>query len=122
MTSEPFGDPTRAARPDTAAWAAPVDAPVEPHLADLVVAAVLQVPGVAAMHAGMFGEVATYLPHRQVDGVQLHDDATQVHVVVRWGASVPATAQRITDAVAAVVDAPVHVTVEDIESAPDDRA
>ncbi|MDQ3615773.1 MAG: Asp23/Gls24 family envelope stress response protein [Actinomycetota bacterium] len=86
--------------------------PVDP--ADVVVAAVTGVDGVAAMHAGMFGEVATYLPGRKVVGVQIRREVTNVDVVLDWGVSVPATAERVREVVEALVGTPVHVTVQDI--------
>ena len=46
----------------------------ETELADSIAAAVLAVPGVAALHPGMFGEVGTYLPGRRVTGVRITDD------------------------------------------------
>ena len=41
--------------------------------ADVVAAAVRSVPGVAGLHAGMFGEVGTYLPGRRVAGIRIVD-------------------------------------------------
>jgi uncharacterized alkaline shock family protein YloU len=82
--------------------------------ADDVAAAVMSVPGVARLHAGMFGEVGTYLPGRRVPGVRITDDGTEVHVVLIFGIPVRETAERIRDAVAAVVEGRVDVTVEDV--------
>lgn len=95
--------------------------PEEPHLADTVVAAVMQVPGVARMHAGMFGEAATYLPGRRVTGVQIHDRATAVHVALTWGVDFAVTADRIRAAVEPLVGARVDVTVQDLDP-PADRS
>lgn len=83
-------------------------------LADRVVAVVRGVEGVAALHPGMFGEAATYLPGRKVVGVQLREGVTNVHVVLEWGASVPATADRVRRAVEPVVGTRVHVSVQDV--------
>ncbi|MDQ3627978.1 MAG: Asp23/Gls24 family envelope stress response protein [Actinomycetota bacterium] len=80
------------------------------------------VPGVSRMHAGMFGEVATYLPGRRVIGVQLREDVANVHVVLRWGATVPDTVDTIRAVLLPVVDLPVHVTVEDVDAEPDARS
>ncbi len=92
--------------------------PEQPNVADLVVAAVTSVPGVARMHPGVFGEVATYLPGRRVVGVQLREGITNVHVVLRWGAPLPETVDAIRSALLPVGGTPVHVTVEDIDAAP----
>ena len=50
---------------------------------------VLSCPGVAAMHGGIGGEAATYLPGRRVVGVRIQPDRVEVHVVAVW--PVPAT-------------------------------
>ena len=71
----------------------------EPAPADIVAAAVLAVPGVTGLHAGAWGEAATYLPHRRVPGVQTRDDVTEVHVTVIMGADIPDVARQVRDAV-----------------------
>lgn len=90
-----------------------------PDLADLVAGTVLTVDGVADLHGGLFGEIATYLPGRQVPGIRLgSDDTTDIHIVVDWGVSVPGTADAVRRAVAPLVPGVVHVTVEDVAAAP----
>lgn len=79
-----------------------------------VAAAVRSVNGVADLHAGVFGEAATYLPGRRVPGVRITPEGTEVHVALRLGAPIRATAQAVRRAVAAHVAGPVDVTVEDI--------
>lgn len=86
----------------------------EPTTVDLVVDAVLAVPGVSGLHAGSFGEVATYLPGRRVAGVRLGDDAAEVHVAVVMGSPIAEVAERVVAAVAPLVHAPVRVFVEDV--------
>jgi len=86
--------------------------------ADAVAALVLAVPGVVGLHAGRFGEVATYLPGRRVTGVKLDDERLEVHVVLRFDAPLRAVAQQIHAVLAAVVPVPVQVFVEDL-AAPD---
>jgi uncharacterized alkaline shock family protein YloU len=87
------------------------------HGADQVAALVLSVPGVSRLHAGVFGEAATYLPGRRVTGIQLGDGLVEVHVVVAHGTPIRDTAQQIHTVVAALVAAPVHVFVEDVDAA-----
>lgn len=84
--------------------------------ADRVVAAVLAVPGVVRMHAGVFGEVATYLPGRAVTGVRLRSNETEVHLVVSTTRPIPAIARDVHEAVRALAPGPVRVFVEDVES------
>lgn len=82
--------------------------------AHVVAAAVLAVPGVAQLHAGLFGEVATYLPGERVNGVRLRDTACEVHVVIVWGSPVLDVADRVRATVAAITGGPVDVTIEDV--------
>lgn len=82
--------------------------------ADQVAERTLSVPGVEALHAGVLGEVATYLPGRRVNGVRLTEDACEVHVVLAWGAAVRQTAEDVRSHLADLVDVPVTVTVEDV--------
>lgn len=88
--------------------------PVSREPADVVAAAVAAVPGVAALHSGMFGEVGTYLPGRRVPGVRLRETGTDIHVSMFIGAPVRAVAEQVRQVVAALVPGPVHVTVEDV--------
>jgi len=88
---------------------------VEP--ADAIATLVLAVPGVAGLHPGRFGEVATYLPGRRVTGVKLGEDRVEVHVVVAYDEPIRVLAQQIHAAVAAVVTVPVQVFVEDLAAA-----
>ncbi|MGI4895318.1 MAG: hypothetical protein ACRYF3_09415 [Janthinobacterium lividum] len=82
--------------------------------ADEVAALVLAVHGVVELHAGRFGEVATYLPGRRVVGVKLGQDRVEVHVVLSFDAPIRSVAQEIHAAVAAVVTVPVQVFIEDL--------
>jgi hypothetical protein len=85
-----------------------------PTTADEIAAVTLAVPDVVRLHAGRFGEVATYLPGRRVTGVKLGDDLIEVHVVIGGQVPVQQTAQSIHEAVATLVATPVHVFVEDV--------
>jgi uncharacterized alkaline shock family protein YloU len=83
-------------------------------LSETLAHAVTGIEGVAGLHGGMFGEVATYLPGRRVAGIRLSETGIDVHVSLRSDAPVRATADAVRRAVHAVVDGPVHVTVEDV--------
>ena len=111
--ASPAPDPERG--PGTGSITASTDStgspPVSREPADVVAAAV---PGVAALHSGMFGEVGTYLPGRRVSGVRLREGGTDIHVSVFFGAPVRAVAEQVRHVVAALVPGPVHVTVEDV--------
>ncbi|MFC4605013.1 hypothetical protein [Rhodococcus kronopolitis] len=89
----------------------------EPEPAERIAALVLGVPGVAGLHGGQFGEVATYLPGRRVSGVTLTDTACAIHIGVSYPANVVDVAARVRTALAAEVTVPVHVTIEDVEPA-----
>ncbi|PTR31368.1 hypothetical protein C8K36_101399 [Rhodococcus sp. OK519] len=91
------------------------EAPAQPpSTAELAAAAALSVPGVSGLHGGEFGTVATYLPGKRVTGVSLRDDSCAVHVTLHYPADLLATADHVRDAVRAVVDVPVDVTIEDL--------
>jgi hypothetical protein len=97
----------------TDVWSGTVIEPV-PTTVDDIAALVLAVPDVVRLHAGRFGEVATYLPGRRVTGIKVGDDTVEVHVVVAARAPIRETAQLIHAAVATLVATPVHVYVEDV--------
>ena len=82
--------------------------------ADRVAAAVLALPGVAGLHAGVFGEVNTYLPGRRVAGVRLRPHRAEVHLVLAWGAPVEATAAAVRRVATAVAGTVVDVSIEDV--------
>jgi hypothetical protein len=87
--------------------------------ADLVAEVVRSVPGVADLHTGSFGEVATYLPGRRVPGVRLTPTAVFVHLVGLY----PATVAEIDGAVRAAVapdlaGLPLMITIEDYSTRP----
>lgn len=82
---------------------------------DLIAAAVSVVPGVAGLHGGVFGEVASYLPGRRVTGVRARGDAvTEIHVAVYYGASIRETVAQVRLAAAGIVGGIIDVTVEDV--------
>ncbi|SNT40957.1 Asp23/Gls24 family envelope stress response protein [Rhodococcoides kyotonense] len=83
-------------------------------LSETLARTVTATEGVAGLHGGMFGEVATYLPGRRVAGIRLSDSGIDVHISLRSDAPVRETADAVRRAVHAVVDSPIHVTVEDI--------
>ncbi|MFZ2174464.1 MAG: hypothetical protein WAW17_10585 [Rhodococcus sp. (in: high G+C Gram-positive bacteria)] len=83
-------------------------------LVDRIAAAVLATPGVAAMHGGTFGEVATYLPGRRVTGVTVDDSGCAVHLAVLYPANVVDTAEKVRAAVESIVTVPVDVIIEDL--------
>lgn len=99
----------------------PGSAPSARDPVDALVDVVLAVPGVEGLHAGVFGEVATYLPGRRVIGLRLRGEDVDVHVELAWGQPVLATADRVREALARHVTGQVNVTVEDIR-APENAA
>jgi hypothetical protein len=87
-------------------------------LSDLLAAAVLATEGVAALHPGLFAEVATYLPGRRVQGIRVTDHGCEIHVVLDWDAPIWATATAVRRAAARWVEGAVDVTVADIAEPP----
>jgi hypothetical protein len=86
---------------------------VEPEV-DLIARAVLSVPGVQTLDAGVLGEIATYLPGRRVTGVRRRGSGCEVHVVLDWGAPIVGTSALVRDAIRPFVSGPIDVTVEDL--------
>ena len=87
-------------------------------IADAVRAAVLAVPGVADLHSGSYGEVATYLPGRKVQGVRMRAERAEVHVVLDWGSPALATADAVRRAASAITATAVDVHVQDFAAPP----
>lgn len=87
-------------------------------MAQQVAAAALAVPGVTGLHAGVFGEVATYLPGGRVSGVRMSDDSGEVHIVVDVNHDLRAVADEVVTAASQVAGVPVSVVVEDISVGP----
>jgi uncharacterized alkaline shock family protein YloU len=77
---------------------------------------VAAVPGVAGLHGGRFGDVATYLPGRRVTGVRLDAarDRVEVHVVAEYLPDLLELAERVRAAARDVLLRPIDVTIEDI--------
>lgn len=72
-------------------------------------------PGVAALIAGPFGTVATYLPGGSVTGVRLRDEVVEIHVAVRYGRPIPEIVAEVREAVGPLTgDRRVDVTVDDV--------
>lgn len=83
--------------------------------ADLVARAALAVTGVAGLSRGPFGDVATHLPFRRVEGVRIRDDSVEVHIVVDLSEPVRDTADRVHLVVDPMVaPKPVHVVIADV--------
>ncbi|MGI8870953.1 MAG: hypothetical protein ACR2F6_19450 [Mycobacteriales bacterium] len=94
-------------------------APAEWDSADRVAAAARAVPGVHDLHAGMFGEAATYLPGRRVTGVAVGENRVAVHIVADLdrseGNDLTALAEAVRRAVVPLADgAAVDVIIEDL--------
>ena len=75
-------------------------------------------PSVARLATGGAVEVATYLPGRRVAGVRSTAGGIEVHVVARYGPSLPDVAEEVRAAVQPVVgDRPVAVCIDDVDLA-----
>lgn len=91
-----------------------------PDSAETLRDAVKAVPGVAGLHGGPFGEIATYLPGRRVPGIRSDDTGTDVHVIVRHDADLQQTALAIHRVVAALTGGPVRVHIDDLAPDPEE--
>lgn len=83
---------------------------------DAVAAAVLGCVGVAGLDNGQFGEVASYLPGRQIPGVMVRDGRVMVQVRSRWGVPAPELAALIRAVLLPLTGPrPVDIVVADID-------
>lgn len=122
MSTSPVGAATGAPTggPPAAPAGGPAHrAPEPPDPAELVRDAVLGVPGVAAMHPGPSGTLATYLPGRRVAGVALRGDGSAEVAVTATAVrglrtDLQALGTRVRAAVSPLVPGPVRVVVADL--------
>ena len=85
---------------------------------DAVAAAVRDCAGVSGLDGGQYGEVATYLPGRAVEGVVI-GGRVRVQVRSRWGVEAPLLAAQITTVLAPLTGPrPVDVVIADIDDPP----
>jgi hypothetical protein len=95
-----------------------VPSPPDPGaLAERVAAAVVAHPAVAALHGGIYGSVATYLPGRKLVGVRIGegDEPVEVAVVLRADRPIPETVRSLRREVSRLCGgAAVDITVADI--------
>jgi hypothetical protein len=83
---------------------------------DSVAAVVEALPVVRALSGGRFGEVATYLPGRRVQGVRVRGDNVEVHVVAGPGVALPVVGSTVRGAVVPLAGGrSVDVHVDEIE-------
>ena len=89
---------------------------------EALAAAVAGCRDVAALSGGPFGEVATYLAGRRIEGVRLLVDRIEVHVIARWGTLLPSVAEQVRYACAPFAGGRrVDVTIDDVLAVPGDR-
>jgi hypothetical protein len=86
---------------------------------DAVAAIVRGCAGVSGLDGGPFGDVASYLPGRTVQGVAVDDGRIRVQVRSRWGVPAADVAAIITAALAPLAGLrPVDVAIADIDDPP----
>ncbi|OAN33796.1 hypothetical protein [Mycolicibacterium iranicum] len=91
----------------------------QPEPADTIEAIVRTVPGVADLHSGMFGEIATHLAGRRVVGIRIGESTIDVHITAWAETPVRETAAAVRAAVAAEFPGlAVDVTVEAVALTP----
>lgn len=79
--------------------------------------AVLAVDGVAALHGGAYGTVASYLPGRRVTGLRLDNAEAHVHLALYEGSDLSAVAEDVRAVVAGLTGRDsrnVVITIEDL--------
>jgi hypothetical protein len=86
---------------------------------DAVAAAVLRCAGVAGLDGGRFGEVASYLPGRKLEGIVVTGGRVKVQIRARWAVPVPELAALIKTILMPLTGhRPVDVAVADIDDPP----
>ena len=86
---------------------------------DAVARAVRDCAGVSGLDGGQYGEVATYLPGRTVQGVVIGGGRVRVQVRSMWGVEAPPLAALITTVLAPLTGRrPVDVVIADIDDPP----
>jgi hypothetical protein len=83
---------------------------------DAVAAAVRECAGVSGLDGGQFGEVASYLPGRKVEGIMVGGGRVTVQIRSQWAVPAPALAALVTAVLAPLTGRrPVDVVVADID-------
>ena len=84
---------------------------------------VLSVDGVADLHAGTFGEIATHLPGRRVNGVRVGRSGVEIHVVTYLDVDVAGVARNVRAAAVSAAPGAIGYTVvvEDVVARQDIR-
>ena len=81
--------------------------------ADRIATAVQAARNISGLDGGRYGEIATYLPGRRVNGIRIRPESVTIGVIGRY----PATATEIDACVRAAVgplDRPLHVHINDL--------
>lgn len=113
--NDPVGAPVPATSPGTGSVSAREQSG-ELDRSEVVARAVERLPSVARLTAGLGTQVATFLPGRRVLGVRLGEDETEIHIVARYGASLPDVADEVRTTVEKHVPGkPVAVHVDDLD-------
>ena len=105
--------------PVTPAVSRPGSSVIEGVDVDAVAAAVLGCAGVAGLDGGRFGEMASYLPGRKVEGVVTSGGRVKVQIRARWAVPVPELAALIRTILMPLTGPrPVDVVIADIDDPP----
>ena len=72
--------------------------------------------GSAGLDGGQFGEIASYLPGRKVEGIMVSGGRVTVQIRSRWAVPAPALAALVTAVLAPLTGCrPVDVVIADID-------
>ena len=103
--------------PPGGSW--PVSAVIEGIDIDAVAAAVRGCAGVSGLDGGRFGEVASYLPGRKVQGIVVSGGRVRVQIRSHWAVSAPELAALIKAVLIPLTGhRPVDVVIADIDDPP----
>ena len=86
---------------------------------DAVAAAVRECAGVSGLDGGQFGEVASYLPGRKVEGIKVGGGRVTVQIRSQWAVPAPALAALVTAVLTPLTGCrPVDVVIAGIDDPP----
>lgn len=85
---------------------------LEQETAEQLASDIADVPGVAQLHSGRFGEIALLYPKSRVVGLRINDEALEVHIVAEFGVNYQELAQSIREIATRTGEIPAEAAVD----------
>lgn len=81
-------------------------------VAEQLAQTIQEIPGVAGLHSGRFGEIAQLYPGSRVAGLRTTDQGLEIHIIAAFGVQYQDLAQTIREAAYATGEIPSGATVD----------